>query len=53
MTHVILTFAFWSGNGLLHTVTSYVVFVPNMKWICQIGMEPRNRHDKNFERAVT
>ena len=43
----------WNGNGVWHIRTSWVVFVPHIKQICQIDSKPQNRHDKNLEQHVT
>ena len=34
------------------TDKSRVVYVKNIKWIREIGMEPRTGHNDNFERPV-
>ena len=48
---VTLTFDFWPENGAQH-INTWVVCVPHMKWISQIGMEPCSGHGKKFERHM-
>ena len=43
---------FWHENGTQPIITLLDVFVPDMKQIHQIGMEPRSGHDKNFEQPL-
>ena len=36
---------FWSGNEVQHIITLWFIYVPNMRPINQIGMEPWNKHE--------
>ena len=46
-THVTLTFG--PENGAWHISPSCAVWMPHIKWFCQIMRKPWSKHNKNFK----
>ena len=44
ITHATLTLTYWPENGMWHMVPSWVVSVPHMNMIYEIGNEPQSGH---------